>query len=195
MLVISLRCLNVDGLAAGLTQFDSLRSGFYVQEYTGCVIPSFQLRIPCTLSSSRLFSALKLKDLTTSKSRIYFMQGQNFSAGSFVLKTDAVAEHLFIVVIQYECPECLLKNINVTGQTLTILKQSMKLKCRMYLKSFTLLISLPEPGTWLSALRCIVCLFIMTFLCSKLIALECSVTFCTFFDRPDTELSYRREST
>lgn len=78
----------------------------------------------------------------------FIPRGQNFSSGSFVLEMDAVVEHLFIVVLQYECPECLLKNINVTGQTLTILKRSMKLKCRLYVKSFTFLISLPEPRTW-----------------------------------------------
>lgn len=171
-------------------------------KYTSCVFPSFRLRIPCTLSSSKLFSALSgerfehnFRATVQRRQDIlhvlgFLLRGQNFSLGSSVLKTDEVGEHLFIVVIQYQCPECLLKNINVTGQTLNILKQSMKLKCRMFSKSFTFLISLTEQGLGILPSRHGVCVFIMTFLCSKLITLECSVTFCTFYYPPGTDLSY-----
>lgn len=42
---------------------DLIRSGFYVQEYTGYVFSWFRIRISHTLSSSRLFSALKLRKI------------------------------------------------------------------------------------------------------------------------------------
>lgn len=102
----------------------------------------------------------------------FYLLGRDFSYGSFVPKTVVSGKYLFIVIIQYPCPKCPLKNIR--GQTLTILKHSMKPKCKMYLKSSTCLISL----SWNQRLgilpsRHSTCVFIMTFLCSKLIALAC----------------------
>lgn len=70
------------------------------------------------------------------------LPGRSFSYGSFILKIEISEKYLFIFIIQYPCPKYLLKNINVRGQTLTILKPRLKSKCRMYLKSFTCPISL-----------------------------------------------------
>lgn len=81
----------------------------------------------------------------------FYLLGRDFSYGSFVPKTVVSGKYLFIVIIQYPCPKCPLKNIR--GQTLTILKHSMKPKCKMYLKSSTCLISLSEPTTWHSSLK------------------------------------------
>lgn len=73
---------------------------------------------------------------------LFSLLGRSFSYGSFILKTEISEKYLFIFIIQYPCPKCLLKSINVRGQTLTILKPRLKSKCRMYLKSFTCPISL-----------------------------------------------------
>lgn len=104
---------------------------------------------------------------------LFNLLGRTFSYGNFIPKTVASGRYLFIGIIQYPCPKCLLKNIDVRGQTLTILKPSMNPKCKMYLKSFSCLISLPlNQGLGILPPKHGICVFIMTFLCSELIALE-----------------------
>lgn len=120
---------------------------------------------------------------------LFNLLGGSFGYGSFVLKTVASRKYVLIVIIRYPRLKCPLKNTSVRGQSHTILKPSIRLKCSMSLKRIHGPNCSFKPRIWHSSPKAQYLCFHNDFLCSKLIAFRTGSYIVHFYGPLDIDLS------